>query len=45
MLKVERDSFYIIDTLGEWLFEGCNIQAHILKFDKETHIYEMPTKE
>ena len=32
LLKVEREAFYIIDTFGERLFEGCN-QAYILKFD------------
>ncbi|KAI4364162.1 hypothetical protein MLD38_020291 [Melastoma candidum] len=32
ILKVEKDAYYIIDTLGERLFEGCN-QAYILKFD------------
>lgn len=37
VLKVEKDAFYIIDTLGERLYEGCN-QAYVLKFDKETKI-------
>ncbi|KAK6929017.1 NT-type C2 domain [Dillenia turbinata] len=37
VLKIERDAYYIIDTLGERLFEGCN-QAFILKFDKDTTI-------
>ncbi|TQD88437.1 hypothetical protein C1H46_026033 [Malus baccata] len=32
VLKVEADAYYIIDSLGERLFEGCN-QAYILKFD------------
>ncbi|KAL0462835.1 UNVERIFIED_CONTAM: hypothetical protein Slati_0171100 [Sesamum latifolium] len=31
ILKVEADAYYIIDTLGERLHEGCN-QAYILKF-------------
>ncbi|KAJ0031773.1 hypothetical protein Pint_12397 [Pistacia integerrima] len=31
VLKVETDAYYIIDSLGERLFEGCN-QAYILKF-------------
>uniref|UniRef100_A0A5B6YST7 Uncharacterized protein n=1 Tax=Davidia involucrata TaxID=16924 RepID=A0A5B6YST7_DAVIN len=31
-LKADADAYYIIDTLGERLFEGCN-QAYILKFD------------
>ncbi|XP_073066806.1 uncharacterized protein [Primulina eburnea] len=41
VLKVERDAYYIIDTLGERLYEGCN-QAYILKFDKNTTIYKQP---
>ncbi|OMO90818.1 hypothetical protein COLO4_18860 [Corchorus olitorius] len=32
VLKVESNAYYIIDSLGERLFEGCN-QAYILKFD------------
>lgn len=38
ILKVESDCYYIIDTLGERLYEGCN-QAYILKFDSNTVIY------
>ncbi|KAK6135975.1 hypothetical protein DH2020_030247 [Rehmannia glutinosa] len=37
VLKVEHDAYYIIDTLGERLYEGCN-QAFILKFDRDTMI-------
>lgn len=37
VLKVERDAYYIIDTLGERLYEGCD-QAYILKFDDGTKI-------
>ncbi|KAK4272661.1 hypothetical protein QN277_021181 [Acacia crassicarpa] len=37
ILKVESDAYYIIDTLGERLYEGCN-QAYILKFDDSTVI-------
>ncbi|KAI4310626.1 hypothetical protein MLD38_035590 [Melastoma candidum] len=37
ILKVEKDAYYIVDTLGERLFEGCN-QAYILKFDENTTI-------
>ncbi|KAM3232171.1 hypothetical protein P3L10_017530 [Capsicum annuum] len=37
ILKVEKNAYYIIDTLGERLFEGCN-QAYILKFDQDTTI-------
>ncbi|XP_073158270.1 uncharacterized protein [Henckelia pumila] len=32
VLKVEEKAYYIIDTLGERLFEGCN-RAYVLKFD------------
>ncbi|KAL9164059.1 hypothetical protein ABFS82_06G081300 [Erythranthe guttata] len=38
ILKVEEDAYYIIDTLGERLYEGCN-QAFILKFDRDTVIH------
>ncbi|XP_042467712.1 uncharacterized protein LOC122050908 isoform X1 [Zingiber officinale] len=38
ILKVERDAYYIIDTLGERLYEGCQ-QAYILKFDNNTTIH------
>ncbi|CAN1277738.1 hypothetical protein LINPERPRIM_LOCUS16424 [Linum perenne] len=41
ILKVEPEAYYIIDTLGERLFEGCN-QAYILKFDRSTTIHRMP---
>ncbi|KAL0337095.1 UNVERIFIED_CONTAM: hypothetical protein Scaly_1984600 [Sesamum calycinum] len=41
ILKVETDAYYIIDTLGERLHEGCN-QAYILKFDKNTTIRKLP---
>ncbi|KAI7729012.1 hypothetical protein M8C21_024557 [Ambrosia artemisiifolia] len=41
VLKVERDAYYIIDTLGERLYEGCN-QAYMLKFDKESVIEKLP---
>ncbi|KAJ7971695.1 EEIG1/EHBP1 N-terminal domain containing protein [Quillaja saponaria] len=41
ILKVESDAYYIIDTLGERLYEGCS-QAYILKFDSSTVIYKMP---
>ncbi|CAH9122045.1 unnamed protein product [Cuscuta epithymum] len=37
VLKVEKDAYYIIDTLGERLYEGCN-KAFILKFDRDTTI-------
>ncbi|KAM3378110.1 hypothetical protein P3S68_010523 [Capsicum galapagoense] len=43
ILKVEKDAYYIIDTLGERLFEGCN-QAYILKFDQDTTIMQVPSE-
>ncbi|KAM3341828.1 hypothetical protein P3S68_026794 [Capsicum galapagoense] len=43
ILKVEKDMYYIIDTLGERLFEGCN-QAYILKFDQDTTIMQAPSE-
>uniref|UniRef100_A0A7N0T618 Uncharacterized protein n=1 Tax=Kalanchoe fedtschenkoi TaxID=63787 RepID=A0A7N0T618_KALFE len=41
IMKVEQDAYYIIDTLGERLFEGCN-QAYILRFDRGTTIKQIP---
>ncbi|CAH1441834.1 unnamed protein product [Lactuca virosa] len=41
VLKVDSDAYYIIDTLGERLFEGCN-QAYILKFDRSSAIFRLP---
>ncbi|VVA34673.1 PREDICTED: EEIG1/EHBP1 [Prunus dulcis] len=43
MRSIEQDAFYIIDTLGERLYEGCN-QAYILKFDKDTTIQILPSE-
>ncbi|CAH9068365.1 unnamed protein product [Cuscuta epithymum] len=42
VLKAEPEAYYIIDTLGERLWEGCN-QAYILKFDKNSVIYKVPS--
>ena len=39
ILKVEDNANYIIDSLGERLYEGCN-QAYVLKFDNSSMIYE-----
>ncbi|KAK1434965.1 hypothetical protein QVD17_00720 [Tagetes erecta] len=39
VLKVEKDAYYIIDTLGERLYEGCS-QAYVLKFDENTRIQQ-----
>ncbi|XP_071734675.1 uncharacterized protein [Rutidosis leptorrhynchoides] len=41
VLKVDHGAYYIIDTLGERLYEGCN-QAYLLKFDKDTTIKRVP---
>ncbi|KAE8726634.1 pentatricopeptide repeat-containing family protein [Hibiscus syriacus] len=41
ILKVELEAYYIIDTLGERLYEGCN-QAYILKFDRNTVMHKLP---
>lgn len=43
ILKVEKDAYYVIDTLGERLHEGCN-QAFILKFDQDTTIQRTSTE-
>ncbi|XP_062215080.1 uncharacterized protein LOC133915791 [Phragmites australis] len=43
LLKVERDAYYIIDTLGERFYEGCS-QAYILRFDNNTTIHKVPAK-
>ncbi|XP_065628864.1 uncharacterized protein LOC111984227 isoform X1 [Quercus suber] len=43
VLKVEQNAYYIIDTLGERLYEGCN-QAYVLKFDKDTIIVRLPSE-
>ncbi|KAE8664186.1 pentatricopeptide repeat-containing family protein [Hibiscus syriacus] len=40
ILKVEPEAYYIIDTLGERLYEGCD-QAYILKFDSSTVIHKI----
>lgn len=44
VLKVEKEAYYIIDTLGERLFEGCN-HAYVLKFYKETTVYQLPEEQ
>ncbi|XP_030531679.1 uncharacterized protein LOC115741824 [Rhodamnia argentea] len=41
VLKVEPEAYYIIDTLGERLYEGCT-QAFILKFDHSASILKLP---
>lgn len=42
VLKVEADAYYIIDTLGERLFEGCN-KAFVLRFDDSTTMCGTPS--
>ncbi|MQM16345.1 hypothetical protein Taro_049301 [Colocasia esculenta] len=44
VLKVEEEAVYLVDTLGERLFEGCN-QAYILKFDRESKVYKTSEEE
>ncbi|KAK1550391.1 hypothetical protein Q3G72_018301 [Acer saccharum] len=44
VLKVAADAYYIIDSLGERLFEGCN-QAYILKFNYSTSMYAKVAKD
>ncbi|KAJ3674555.1 hypothetical protein LUZ60_005171 [Juncus effusus] len=44
VLKVEKDAYYIVDTLGERLYEGCD-RAYILKFDENTTIYQVKSNE
>lgn len=44
VLKVDREACFIIDTLGERLYEGCN-QAYILAFDGETNLCHVPKSE
>ncbi|CAA7016143.1 unnamed protein product [Microthlaspi erraticum] len=39
VLKVEKEAYFIIDTLGERLYEGCD-QAYILRFDDKTVIHK-----
>ena len=43
VLKVEQNAYYIIDTLGERLYEGCD-QAYVLKFDQDTTIVRLPNE-
>ncbi|XVE97421.1 hypothetical protein REPUB_Repub03eG0017900 [Reevesia pubescens] len=44
VLKVESNAYYIIDSLGERLFEGCN-QAYMLKFDDSSLMHLKVAKE
>lgn len=40
VLKVDSDAYYIIDTLGERLYEGCT-KAYMLKFEDSTEMYRL----
>lgn len=40
VLKVEESAYYIIDTLGERLYEGCS-QAYILQFDDRSSLCQL----
>lgn len=44
VLKVEKDAIYLIDTLGERLFEGCK-QAYIMKFHEGSMICKRETED
>ncbi|XP_071690778.1 uncharacterized protein [Rutidosis leptorrhynchoides] len=44
VLKVDEDCYYIIDTLGERLVEGCN-QAYMLRFDSGSSLTESGTEQ
>lgn len=44
VLKAEADAYYIIDTLGERLFEGCN-QAYVLRFNETTQMQKQTVDE
>ncbi|XAR56109.1 hypothetical protein NMG60_11036441 [Bertholletia excelsa] len=40
VLRIDADSIYIIDTLGDRLFEGCN-KAYMLRFNKESKVHKV----
>mgnify|MGYP000432723094 CR=1 FL=1 len=44
VFKVDKEAYYIIDTLGERLYEGCN-EAYILRFDSNTTLVHVPETE
>ncbi|GAB2218917.1 hypothetical protein Droror1_Dr00002150 [Drosera rotundifolia] len=44
VLMFDSEAIYIIDTLGERLFEGCK-QAYVLKFDKDSVITRTPPED
>nr|GEZ30102.1 hypothetical protein [Tanacetum cinerariifolium] len=44
VLKVDEDAYYVMDTLGERLVEGCE-QAYILRFDNGSYLTTRGTEE
>ncbi|KAK9102019.1 hypothetical protein Sjap_019273 [Stephania japonica] len=40
LLKMECDACYVIDSLGERLFEGC-VQAYVVKFSEKSRMYNL----
>ncbi|VAH73384.1 unnamed protein product [Triticum turgidum subsp. durum] len=42
VLKAESDCYYVVDTLGERLFEGCD-KAYMLRFDATSEMRAMPS--
>lgn len=38
MLKLEANAYYVMDTLGERLYEGCK-KAYMLRFDDSTEMF------
>ncbi|CAO2199372.1 unnamed protein product [Urochloa humidicola] len=43
VLKVESDCYYVIDTLGERLHEGCD-RAYMLRFDGSSEMHALPSE-
>ncbi|CAM0880177.1 unnamed protein product [Alopecurus aequalis] len=44
VLKAESDCYYVIDTLGERLFEGCD-KAYMLRFDATSEMQSLSSSE
>ncbi|KAM0822287.1 hypothetical protein ACQ4PT_071585 [Festuca glaucescens] len=42
VLKAESDCYYVVDTLGERLFEGCD-KAYMLRFDATSEMQSVPS--
>ncbi|KAK9141725.1 hypothetical protein Syun_011125 [Stephania yunnanensis] len=43
LLKMDCDACYVIDSLGERLFEGCG-QAYVVKFSEKSRMYNLVDK-